>query len=154
MRAGLFTIVPLRACRAIPILQKRQIQTTPSKDAPAPIGNSNSRLQELFGSSFGSSTTSNSGSSAFSPSSYLFNNQVSNEARLERETVEMNGKKQRLLARKWQAGDIYTPKALTPLEVKKYKAMKNPSRDIFDALGIDPIDAYKVGFSNMTLGAY
>lgn len=49
-----------------------------------------------------------------------------------------------LMSRKWRSGDVYTPHDLTPREVMKFKTTKRPSRDIFDALGINPLDHYKV----------
>ena len=49
-----------------------------------------------------------------------------------------------LMYRKWQAGDVYTPHDLTPREIREYKTAKSPSRDIFDSLGINPLDYYKV----------
>ena len=51
---------------------------------------------------------------------------------------------ERLSARKWEAGDVYTPHDLTPLEIMKYKKLKMPTKDVFDALGINPINEYKV----------
>lgn len=52
---------------------------------------------------------------------------------------------ERQVGRKWKAGDVYAPHDLSPVESRKWKARRGPSRDVFDALGINPLNEYKVG---------
>ena len=67
------------------------------------------------------------------------------KAREERGTNERRLKgMERLMARKWQGGDLYTPHDLTPREILKFSKKTNPSKDVFDVLGVNPLDAYKV----------
>jgi len=39
---------------------------------------------------------------------------------------------------------VYAPHDLSPEEMKKWKKRKSPTMDAFDALGINPLDQYKV----------
>ncbi|CAF9914778.1 MAG: hypothetical protein GOMPHAMPRED_008262 [Gomphillus americanus] len=66
------------------------------------------------------------------------------KAREERTTRERSQQgMERLMARKWQGGDLYTPHDLTPREILKFSKTTNPSKDVFDVLGLNPLDAYK-----------
>ena len=50
--------------------------------------------------------------------------------------------------RKFEVGDVYTPIDLSARERDKYPTIeKPPMRDVFDALGINPLDEYKVSLS-------
>ncbi|KAJ5214817.1 hypothetical protein N7468_010496 [Penicillium chermesinum] len=51
--------------------------------------------------------------------------------------------------RNWQSGDIYAPRDLSPVEMKKWGRRQSPSRDAFDALNLDPLSLYK-NFSIMS----
>ncbi|KAJ6140414.1 hypothetical protein N7470_010419 [Penicillium chermesinum] len=51
--------------------------------------------------------------------------------------------------RNWQSGDIYAPRDLSPVEMKKRGRRQSPSRDAFDALNLDPLSLYK-NFSIMS----
>ena len=47
--------------------------------------------------------------------------------------------------RRFQAGDVYTPYDLLPQNSdSKYTGAFRPTRDVFDELGINPLDEYKV----------
>lgn len=46
--------------------------------------------------------------------------------------------------RNWKPGDIYAPHDLSPQEMIKWKQPKQPSRDIIDMLGLNPLDHYRV----------
>ena len=47
--------------------------------------------------------------------------------------------------RKWKVGDVYAPHDLTGPEQAKWKKSRQlPKSDAFDALGIDPLNEYKV----------
>jgi hypothetical protein len=46
--------------------------------------------------------------------------------------------------RRWKAGEAYAPHDLSPEEVKKFKKRRSPTMDAFDALGINPLEHYKV----------
>jgi small subunit ribosomal protein S18 len=58
------------------------------------------------------------------------------------------------MARKFRPGDVYAPHDLTGIEANKYKtkaqatvpakSVKGQKRDIFDVLGIDPLNEWKV----------
>lgn len=46
--------------------------------------------------------------------------------------------------RNWKPGDIYAPHDLSPQEMVKWKQPKQPSKDIIDLLGLNPLDHYRV----------
>lgn len=46
--------------------------------------------------------------------------------------------------RVWREGDAYAPHDLSPSEMKKWQKMKASTRDVFDLVGINPLDHYKV----------
>lgn len=47
---------------------------------------------------------------------------------------------------KWQVGDVYAPHDLSAVEAAKWRKRKSSERDVFDILGINPLDEYKVCF--------
>jgi hypothetical protein len=47
-------------------------------------------------------------------------------------------------SRRWAVGDVYAPHDLSPAETKKWRLRTKPERDVFDLLGVDPMDEYKV----------
>lgn len=46
--------------------------------------------------------------------------------------------------RRWREGDTYTPHDLTAGEMMKWKKPRQPTKDVFDLLGLNPLDHYKV----------
>ncbi|KAM5445987.1 WD40 repeat-like protein [Microsporum audouinii] len=50
---------------------------------------------------------------------------------------------QKQQTRSWQAGDVYSPRDLSPAEMKKWRKRQSPSTDIFDALSLNPLHMYK-----------
>lgn len=50
----------------------------------------------------------------------------------------------RQMFRKWQGGDVYAPHDLSYQELKKWIKPRQPSKDVIDMLGINPLDHYKV----------
>ena len=50
----------------------------------------------------------------------------------------------RQMRRRWQTGDVFAPRDLSPKEMDKYRSRKAPTNDIIDALGINPLDNYRV----------
>lgn len=46
--------------------------------------------------------------------------------------------------RKWKEGDVYAPHDLSPVEMEKWRRRRKGERDVFDMLGMNPIDEYKV----------
>lgn len=50
------------------------------------------------------------------------------------------------MPRKWQSGDVYSPRDLSPWEMEKWRRRSPRQEDIVDALGIRPLDMYKVCF--------
>lgn len=50
----------------------------------------------------------------------------------------------RMIMRRWKAGDTYAPHDLSPQEMKKWSVRQNPDRDVFDALDMNPKDEYRV----------
>ena len=49
--------------------------------------------------------------------------------------------------RRWMVGDVYAPHDLSGLEQSKWKRFRRrtkPKQDVFDQLGINPIQHYKV----------
>lgn len=45
---------------------------------------------------------------------------------------------------RWQVGDVYAPHDLSVVEAAKWRKRKSSERDVFDILGIDPLEEYKV----------
>lgn len=45
---------------------------------------------------------------------------------------------------KWQVGDVYAPHDLSAVEAGKWRKRKSSQRDVFDILGINPLEEYKV----------
>jgi small subunit ribosomal protein S18 len=50
----------------------------------------------------------------------------------------------KMMPRAWQHGDVYAPHDLSPSEAFKFKKKQTPKRDIFDELGINPLDEWRV----------
>lgn len=65
-------------------------------------------------------------------------------SQLGKETTQHQREIQRLAARRWVPGDVYSPQDLSSFEMKKHRRKQRPTRDVFDALGIDPVDEWKV----------
>ena len=45
---------------------------------------------------------------------------------------------------KWSVGDVYAPHDLSAVEAGKWRKRKSSERDVFDILGINPLEEYKV----------
>jgi small subunit ribosomal protein S18 len=50
----------------------------------------------------------------------------------------------RQMPRRWEAGDVYSPHDLSPVEMQKWRKRSVKNNDVIDALGISPLDMYKV----------
>lgn len=48
------------------------------------------------------------------------------------------------MPRRWDAGEVYSPHDLSPVEMQKWRKRSPRSGDVVDALGIRPLDMYKV----------
>ncbi|QPH05539.1 hypothetical protein C2857_003395 [Epichloe festucae Fl1] len=49
----------------------------------------------------------------------------------------------RQMPRRWDAGDVYSPHDLSPIEMRKWRKRSLRKNDVVDALGIRPLDMYK-----------
>ncbi|GKU01157.1 ribosomal protein s18 [Fusarium langsethiae] len=49
----------------------------------------------------------------------------------------------RQMPRRWEAGDVYSPHDLSPVEMQKWRKRSVKNNDVIDALGISPLDMYK-----------
>ncbi|KAM5352566.1 hypothetical protein ACJ41O_005288 [Fusarium nematophilum] len=47
------------------------------------------------------------------------------------------------MPRRWEAGDVYSPHDLSPVEMQKWRKRSPRKNDVIDALGINPLDMYK-----------
>ncbi|KAF4981611.1 hypothetical protein FZEAL_2623 [Fusarium zealandicum] len=47
------------------------------------------------------------------------------------------------MPRRWEAGDVYSPHDLSPVEMQKWRKRSVRNNDVVDALGIKPLDMYK-----------
>ncbi|KAM0502665.1 hypothetical protein ACHAP8_003495 [Fusarium lateritium] len=56
---------------------------------------------------------------------------------------KMSGDFLRQMPRRWQAGDVYSPHDLSPIEMQKWRKKSVKNNDVIDALGINPLDMYK-----------
>ena len=54
---------------------------------------------------------------------------------------------ERFINREWRPGDVYSPHDLSAEEMRKWKRRQGPSTDIFDAVGMNPLDLYKVRYA-------
>lgn len=50
----------------------------------------------------------------------------------------------RQMPRRWAAGDVYAPHDLSPQEAQKFRRPRAPRMDVMDALGVNPVDEYRV----------
>jgi small subunit ribosomal protein S18 len=55
------------------------------------------------------------------------------------------------MPRRWQAGDVYSPHDLSPVEMQKWRKKSVRNNDVIDALGISPLDMYKVRLYRLSL---
>lgn len=55
------------------------------------------------------------------------------------------------MPRRWQAGDVYSPHDLSPIEMQKWRKKSVRNNDVIDALGINPLDMYKVRVYRLSL---
>ncbi|KAI9787527.1 MAG: hypothetical protein M1839_000057 [Geoglossum umbratile] len=67
---------------------------------------------------------------------------------------EQSSDLEKMMTRRWVPGDVYAPHDLSPAEMKKWRIRANPSRDVFDALSINPIDEYKVVYISLVYHGY
>lgn len=51
----------------------------------------------------------------------------------------------RQMPRRWTPGDVYSPHDLSPREMDKWRRRNQREVDVVDALGLRPLDMYKVG---------
>ncbi|KAM0250729.1 hypothetical protein ACHAQJ_008484 [Trichoderma viride] len=47
------------------------------------------------------------------------------------------------MPRRWEAGDVYSPHDMSPVEMQKWRKRSPRGGDVIDALGIRPLDMYK-----------
>lgn len=48
------------------------------------------------------------------------------------------------MPRRWDAGDVYSPHDMSPIEMQKWRRRSPRKDDVVDVLGIRPLDMYKV----------
>ena len=48
------------------------------------------------------------------------------------------------MTRRWKKGDVYAPKDLSPVEMRRWKGFLTPQVDIVDVMGFNPVDNYRV----------
>lgn len=56
----------------------------------------------------------------------------------------------RQMPRRWEVGDVYSPHDLSPVEMQKWRKRSVRNVDVVDALGISPLDMYKVSYPSYT----
>ncbi|KAK1754671.1 hypothetical protein QBC47DRAFT_384594 [Echria macrotheca] len=49
----------------------------------------------------------------------------------------------RFITRRWRKGDVYAPRDLSAVEMRRWKKTNPPGLDAVDALGFDPVDNYR-----------
>lgn len=73
------------------------------------------------------------------------------QARAELERMALRKDMEQQMTRRWRAGDVYAPHDLSGVEMQKWKTTRRaPSKDAFDALGVDPRKLYKVSRARRT----
>lgn len=50
----------------------------------------------------------------------------------------------RMISRRYLTGEVYAPHDMSAIEQENWRVRKNPDRDVFDALNLNPLDEYKV----------
>ena len=55
---------------------------------------------------------------------------------------------------KWRVGDVYAPHDMSAVEAGKWRKRKSSERDVFDILGINPLEEYKVCFLSMYIHSF
>jgi small subunit ribosomal protein S18 len=48
------------------------------------------------------------------------------------------------ITRRWKAGDVYAPHDLSAAEMAKWRNREGPKYDVFDVLGFNPLENYRV----------
>ncbi|KAL6904977.1 hypothetical protein GGI43DRAFT_398599 [Trichoderma evansii] len=56
------------------------------------------------------------------------------------------------MPRRWDAGDVYSPHDMSPVEMQKWRKRSPRGGDVVDALGIRPLDMYKVWLTSDSYG--
>ncbi|KAL2264840.1 hypothetical protein VTJ83DRAFT_7350 [Remersonia thermophila] len=49
----------------------------------------------------------------------------------------------RQMGRRWEVGEVYSPRDLEPAEMQKWRKRGSPAGDVVDLLGFNPVDNYK-----------
>ncbi|KAK4168868.1 ribosomal protein S18 [Cladorrhinum sp. PSN259] len=49
----------------------------------------------------------------------------------------------RQMPRRWRTGDVYAPRDLSPVEMRKWRRPSAPKTDVIDMLGFNPVDNYR-----------
>ncbi|KAK3985031.1 ribosomal protein S18 [Cladorrhinum sp. PSN332] len=49
----------------------------------------------------------------------------------------------RQMPRRWRTGDVYAPRDLSPVEMRKWRRPSAPKTDVVDMLGFSPVDNYR-----------
>lgn len=62
----------------------------------------------------------------------------------EMKSISERGDLARQSTRRWKEGEAYAPHDLSFNEMIKWKKPKQPTKDVFDLLGLNPLDHYKV----------
>ncbi|PQE05796.1 37S ribosomal RSM18 mitochondrial protein [Rutstroemia sp. NJR-2017a BVV2] len=57
----------------------------------------------------------------------------------------LRGDLSKQISRKWKVGDIYAPHDLSDVEMAKWKKKAKVTHDVFDVIGFNPLEQYKVG---------
>ncbi|KUI55470.1 37S ribosomal protein RSM18, mitochondrial [Cytospora mali] len=70
---------------------------------------------------------------------------TANRQTLEERTKAQTAREElaRQMTRNWKPGDVYAPHDLSPVEMLKWRQPKQPSKDIIDMLGLNPLDHYR-----------
>lgn len=144
-------------------LSIRAFSTTAASRAPPPRETPHHRPSSIssllsINNPVSSSRSSNSGSSrqASSPGDVASNLMT----RLKRESQSTHKTRQshlellrnqknsndylKQMPRRWDAGDVYSPHDMSPVEMQKWRKRSPRGGDVIDALGIRPLDMYKV----------
>lgn len=123
---------------------------TPSRKAPTPYSSPRSALN------------ARSNRSANNPDAFTLASTLAAEAslrtdldrvsqydrkRADMEELEKSGRGrdlEKFMVRKWKPGDVYAPHDLSSVEMGKWGKRRAAERDVFDMLGINPLNEYKV----------
>ncbi|KAK7403210.1 hypothetical protein QQX98_011027 [Neonectria punicea] len=135
-----------------PFSTSAPVALPPREPAPGPGAHAhNNRLSNLNSNNSYNRPAQWRGSGVDAAARMLDRHKARSDAYVREKTAQMEFLKSqknsndylRQMPRRWQAGDVYSPHDLSPIEMQKWRKRSFRNNDIVDSLGINPLDMYK-----------